>query len=441
MKAIYLTQEFDPKHPTKGAICLGYDEVEGFKLFVSGKSISIPANVTDTKQSEDIKILTDKIKDLEKTITVMKIDNAGGVIETDTSITVNVIDKNITSPEKDIVIYPVTLEKSTTIEGKSVTVDGATLNATPEQNASLIVKSSETIDLENVTVKGEFPASTNQIDVVASKKIVINDTNITATGYNGLMLVQNNFEVIPEEIIIENVNFEGDLSLATITICALADNAKVIIRNCKFGVSEAALRFRNSINAKNVDVLVENCHFDISFFEPGRCLVMLEENGNVLYEDGRTGSIWGRAKEIAGEAGIVLEKLPDGKMETGGSPTYVKRVFPYLLAYEDEQNRFGKDKMTITFRNCTYGTDNKKIMFTKDEYKNIIGTNNDNDLIVNIRQSGRASYNAWNENWPKDKNIFMPYDDEVKYIDEYIEEIEWTQTNKNSDSYPTIIFE
>ena len=45
MKAIYLTQDFDPKHPTKGAICLGYDEVEGFKLFVSGRSISIPANV------------------------------------------------------------------------------------------------------------------------------------------------------------------------------------------------------------------------------------------------------------------------------------------------------------------------------------------------------------------------------------------------------------
>jgi hypothetical protein len=116
-------------------------------------------------------------------------------------------------------------------------------------------------------------------------------------------------------------------------------------------------------------------------------------------------------------------------METGGSPTYVKRVFPYLLAYEDEQNRFGKDKMTFTFKNCTFGPDKATL------------TENDLNDVTVLRQSGRASYNAWNENWPKDKDFYLPRTDDEKYIGEYIEEIEWTQTNENSDSYPIIIFE
>lgn len=447
-RAIYFNQEYNPENPPRYAICLTYDPVEGLKI-VDDRVETTLSTTADVAQTAEIQVLSDKVKELEKTISILKVDNAGGVVETDTSISVTVVDKNISSPEKDIVIYPVTIEKSTTIEGKSVTVDGATLNATPEQNASLIVGSSENINIENVTVKGEFPSNTNQIDVRTSKKIVINDAIISADGYNGLMLVQDDFTVIPDEILIENVKFESNISLAAITICAVADNANITIRNCTFNETGVIFRFRNSTNAKGVNVLIENCHFNESIFDKGNLLVIFEENGNVLLEDGTKGQIWGIAKDLAGKAGITLLKKGDeidGVVleadETGGSPTYVKRVFPYLLAFEDSENRFGKDKMTITFRNCTYGPDKTKLVFNADEYKNFIGANVDSDLICILRQSGRDSFNQWNENFQAEHDrIYVPYDDSVKYMGDYIEEIEWTQTNKNSDCYPTIIFE
>lgn len=434
--AIYFNGVFNPANPSNEAICLTYDEDEGIRFNHSGKNLKLVSE-QDLQQNLTIKGLFDEIASLKKEIITIKANANGGIYETDEMITVTIINENIDDSTKDIEINSTenVVIKPTTINGKSVTISALTTD-TSETNATLIIKATENVSAKNLTVKGSFSSNTNQVDIATSKKIVITDSIIAASGYNGLMIGQTDFSTLPDEILIENVNFTGEYELATINICATADNAKVIIRNCTFGKTGEPFRFRNATNAKGVNVLIENCHFDESIAEAGKLLILFEENGPVKIANGEIDNIWGFAKKIAEENGVVLENG-----ETGGTPSYVKRVFPFLLAFEDSENRFGKDKFTFTFRNCTFGPEKTSIKFFSNEYKTVIGSESEVCIIEILRQSGRESFNAWNENWPKGKNFAFPYDDEVKYIGEYIEEIDWNQQNKNSDCYPEFIFE
>jgi hypothetical protein len=375
-------------------------------------------------------MLEEKVAALEKTITIMNIKNAGGSVETETTVTVTTLNENIVAAEKDVTVYDVTLNKAATITSKDATVDGMKVVA-ENTNMCLTVKATGNIDMKNMSIAGQFVTSTNQVEVKTAKEIVITDTEISANGYNGLMIAQADFEVIPEKIRIENINFTGTYECATVTIGATTDNAVIEIKNCTFGKSPEALRFRNSMGSTGVKVLIENCHFDGDMINPESEDVVLffeeagnfkspytNEDGSVIYE-----SIYSVAKKRATEAGITL-----AEGEGAGDASYVKRVFPYLLAYEDEANRFGKDKMTIIFKNCTYGEDNTAL--TANTLK-----------MTALRCSGRASFNAWNENWPAGKDLYVPTTDNEVYLGEYIEEITWEQTNSNSASYPEIIFE
>lgn len=428
-KAIYFVQEFNPLNPPANATCLIYNSADGLQLISDRKIIDIPI-IVDKQQQDIITKLTNKVSGLEKELNIIKTDAASGLLETNTSIIVTDAskienaEKNIIGDsDKDFTVYNAALKNTTvkTIKGNNIVADGISITA-DKSNSCLVFKAKDTVNLNDISVSGEFSTNTNQIDVDTAETIKLNDSTFTADGYNGVMIAQIPAgslanEVIPSSILIENVNFEGSYNLDITNICATKDNTDIIIRNCTFGSCEAPLRFRNSLNATGVNVLVENCHFDASIMDKEHLLILFEENGNVLYDDGRTGPIWGIAKEIAAKNGITLlkkgDKVDDVELEadeTGGSPTYVKRVFPYLVAYENEQNRFGKDKMTFTFRNCTYGN-NIPLDNT------IIG---ETGKVRVLRQSGRASFNAWDPKWPAGEDMFLPW---------------------NSDSYPTFIFE
>lgn len=443
-KAIYFTQEVNSKMAPSYQTCLVYDEAEGLKLIDNRKEVSISTS-SDAAQTNEIQVLSNKIAELEKTISIMKVDNAGGIIETDTIVTVTTVSGNILSPEKDVTIYSETpVEKATTIEGKNVFIEGFEVVAN-NSNATLTIDSTESIEIKDLEVTGAFASNSNTIDITKSNKIVLKDTTLASSGYNGIMFTQyvvRDGKDAPEEIIIDNVNFTGELSLATLNICATADNANVEIKNCNFGKTKYAIRFRNGSNATGVNVLIENCHFDECVFEKGNLIILFEENESVSYiaPNGETkvDAIWAAARDFASAAGVVIEEDSKGKITSNG----IKSVFPYLLEFEDKENRFGKNKMTITFRNCTYGAENTPLKYAIDEYKNIIGTNAEGELIGIFRQSGRTTFNPWNENFPTESSMLsFPYDDETKSYMETFEEITWTQTNKNSDCYPTIIFE
>lgn len=68
-KAIYLNQEFNPQNPSKYAVCLTYDEIDGLQLVNDRKQISI-STATDTEQNNKIDTLILKVNELEETISI-----------------------------------------------------------------------------------------------------------------------------------------------------------------------------------------------------------------------------------------------------------------------------------------------------------------------------------------------------------------------------------
>lgn len=446
-KAIYFSDEFNPFNPASSAACITYDAKEGFTFIENGKQVFVVSE-TDSKQNSEIELLKTEIRDL-------KLQVGGGSFETTDAdgvitVTTNKLDSNINYTNKNVDIINVSITAAKSVSAENVAISNLTSTA-----AGLTINSKNEVVLDTVSIDGTFKTNTNQIAVKSAKSIVINDSNISASGYNGLMIGLDEFTVIPNNILIEKINFTGSYTLATITFGSLENNTTIVIKDCTFDACSCPIRFFNQTNAKGITLLIENCHFENWTGE----LILFEENGNVLCDDNSTKAIWQIAKDNAAANGVVLlkkgDELPgefieneDGTTspvvleadETGASPSYVKRVFPYLLEYEDVANRFGKDKMTITFKNCTYGSDKKPLIFTTDKYAEICGSNTDAQLFFILRQSARATFNVWNENWPANTDLSFPYADDVTYIGDYIEEITWTQTNKNSDCWPTIIF-
>ena len=437
LKAIYFNSTFNNVNPPSNTQCITYDEKHGFQFWNNGKTITVTSNA-DTKQSEEITELTNKIKDLEKTISIMKVDIAGGTVETDTSITVTTVENNVISPEKDIVVYPTSTEKPVTLQGKSITVDGFTTTANDKKTATLTIKSTKDVSIENLKVDGSFTMDTNQIDIQTGETIKITQTNIDASGYNGVMIGQGDRSVLPKSVIIENVDFnmaEGKLSNNTVNIFATAENAEVIIRNCNFGEASNPIRFGNSTNASGVNVIIENCHF-----------VKWEEKrpwcGVILFEDFEDWT-------------LVQKEFPPTADEGNSTKNkdYRKRVLPELIRFEDEQNRFGKDKIKVTFKNCTYGPNKTPLIFNVEDYGSLFGTGDTNQIAMVCRYSGYSSINAAYDEKVKAENggsypdgqtwyaAMLPYSNGVDYLEVIAAPEEIGPTKLNSDCYPTIIFE
>ena len=324
------------------------------------------------------------------------------------------------------------------MQGKSITVDGFTTTANDKKTASLTIKSSKDVEIVNLKVNGTFEMNTNQIDIQTGETIRITQASIDASGYNGVMIGQGDRSVLPSSIIIEDVNFnmsEGKLSNNTVNIFATAENAEVVIRNCNFGEASNPIRFGNSMNVSGVNVIVENCHFVKWEEKRPWCGLLLFE----AFED------WS----------IVQKEFPPTADEGNSTKNkdYRKRVLPELIRVEDEQNRFGKDKIKVTFRNCTYGVDKTPLVFDVKDYGTIFGTGDVNQIAMVCRYSGYSTINAAFDEKIKAENGgtypdgqswyagMLPYSDDIDYL-ELIAAPEGVELTKlNSECYPTIIFE
>jgi len=381
-----------------------------------------------------------KIQSLEKTITVMIDNTPSGKVENDTTIVITPVNGGILSSEKDIIVYPTTTEKPVTLQGKSITVDGFTTTANDKKNAALTIKSTKDVSIENLKVDGSFTMDTNQIDIQTGETIKITQTNIDASGYNGVMIGQGDRSVLPSSIIIEDVDFnmtEGKLSNNTVNIFATAENAEIIIRNCNFGEASNPIRFGNSTNVSGVNVIIENCHFVKWDVVPPWC-------GVILFEDF--------------ESWTIVQK--ENPQKTGEDKSdYRKRVLPNLIEREYVENRFGKDKITVTFKNCTYGTAKTPLVFDVENYGSLFGTGNTDQIAMVSRRSGYSSINAYYNEMFKDSDgnykypggsswyaCMFPYSNDVNYLEAIAVPSSITSgimsgiTLCNSDCYPTINF-
>lgn len=304
---------------------------------------------------------------------------------------------------------------------KTVSIDSLKLNINEAMNG-LTINAENSVNVNSLELNGTISGSTNQIDITSAQDIKIDNATVTATGYNGLMLAQYEETNVPSSIIIENMRFEGELTNNSLTFGSLTENAKVIIRDCYFGKCYNPLRFRNQLNASGIQVLVENCHFEELIKDPesGRC-------GLILFEDIVT---WPVIKEA--------NPLQEGETEAAR----VARLYPELINTELESNRFGSDKFTITFKNCTYGSE--KLLINSDEYGNYFGTGNAEQLVCIVLHSNRRTFLKYAPVPDSTETTYFckpfPYT-ETPYLAEFLGDTMDPIPTGGAQYYPTIKFE
>ena len=372
--------------------------------------------VNGSSESTALTVLTEKVNQLEKDITILKVKDAGGSIVTDTTVTVTTVPDTIDSPTKDITILPTTMEKPTTITGKSVTIDSLSGVSEETMTNVLTINSTGAVKINNLSIAGTIKTTdTNQINIETAKTIIITDSDINTSGYNGIMIGQGDRTTLPELIKIENVKFnveEGKLTNNTINIFATAPNATINIVNCVFGDASNPIRLGNSTNASGITVLIENCHFEKWEEKRPWCGVILFE----AFQD------WT----------LVQKEFPPTADEENSTKNkaYRKRVLPELIKKEDTNNRFGKDKIKVVFKNCTYGPNKTPLIFNVEDYGSLFGTGDTNQIAMVCRYSGYSSINAAYDEKVKAENggtypdgqtwyaAMFPYDDTINYLKE-----------------------
>jgi hypothetical protein len=429
-KAIYFSDTFNPHNPTYGATCITYSPNGEIALFDSNKRITI-VSPTDQTQNDSIKVLKEEINtlytqvdemysvyqteiaELKETISILKTENAGGVLDTGTCITVTSVVGDVGSTDKPIVIYPTTVTTSPgMIQGKSVQITGLSSETTDNKIAYRIVAKSDVV-VTDLTIGGAWlPSNTNIVDIQSAENIKIDQSVISASGYNGIMIGQPGTvadPVYPKTIDIIGIDFSnGNLTNNTINIYATQDDAVINISGCTFGQCSNPLRLGNTTNASGIVMNIIDCHFPTWDQDD-------QWRGVLIMEDFTT-----------------IETVP---AIVGASPSadnskawqeWFKMYGNDVIAEENKVNRFGENKIKIAFKNCTYGPEELPMDWSTDEYSKIFGTMDENQIAFIYRYSGSTWYNG-----TITKRKMLPYA-EVDYLSGY---------NGGSEYYPTITFE
>lgn len=463
-KAIFFNGEYNQFNAGYNMQCITYDEINGFQFVDGNKTISLPASATDKAQNAEIESLesvnnrqNDNIKALSELTNALINQVANGkIIIGDTATlgtgTISGLTNGTytaTTEVPNINIVGVTTDKQLTLQkADNVSINSMSANITKEITNVLTIKAKKDVAISNFELNGSVKTTnTNQIDIQTAEIIEITDSKLNASGYNGIMIGQGDMSVLPKKIIIENIDFniaDGQLTNNTINIFGTEANAEIIIRNCKFGKSSNPIRFGNNKNVSGVQVTVENCHFES--WEQKRPWV-----GFLLFE---AFADWTETKT----------KFPFDKSKGETSDKDIKyrtRVLPELIKIEDANNRFSKDKIKITFKNCTYGAENTPLVYAKTKYAKLFGTSEADQIVMLCRYSGYTSINqAFDEKiqaenvdgkypgsetkYPDNQTWYawmFPYDNNRSYLEEIAAPADITLTHKNSDCYPTIKFE
>lgn len=140
------------------------------------------------------------------------------------------------------------------ITGKSITSDllklsNSRVNFTSE-DGDIRISRLETI--------GEYPKSLSNaaISINTNGNVVIENSCIEQTGYNCIEIGLSN--TAPKSVLIENVDFESELTNNAILVFAHQENAVITLRNCIFRNVSNALRISNRTNVPAI-INIEDC--------------------------------------------------------------------------------------------------------------------------------------------------------------------------------------
>lgn len=280
-KAIYFTQEFNPKNAPSYATCLTYDPIEGLKLIDDRLEVTISSS-SDVAQTNEIQILTNKINELEKTITIMKVDNAGGTIETDTAITVTTVSGNIGNIDKDVKILgsetPITSVAKVT--GKSIVIDGGNIST----GGRLDLSSGNDVTITELNTTGTLEKSVSNASISVNNTsglVSLANSTINQTSYNAIEIGLSTTSK-PTNVEIKNVEFLATIKNNSISIFNTGDSAIIDIIGCKFVKCSNPIRISNRDNVK-LTVNIIDCEF--GEWETG------EYSGMILCQDYTSKSI------------------------------------------------------------------------------------------------------------------------------------------------------
>ena len=161
-----------------------------------------------------------------------------------------------------------------------------------------------TIDGLNTSGTLAKAVSNAAIKVNTNEDVVIKNCTIGQNGYNAIEIGLGSTS--PKNITIEDCEFEGTLGNNAISIFDTADNANINITNCHFTDTSNVLRISNRSNASDIVITFTNCSWD-----------KLES-------------------DLTYKAVVICQ---DYTSATGAEAL--------------SANRFGNDKITINFINCT----------------------------------------------------------------------------------------
>ena len=208
------------------------------------------------------------------------------------------------------------------IDGNGVIVQGC-----DTENIAIRLNSSNDVTMSDNHSTGELAKSISNaaVSIDTNETVIIKDCTSAQLGYNGLEIGLNN--TAPKKVTIQNCDFTGTLSNNAISIFATADNAIITIENCHFSSVSNVLRLSNRTNANNVTVNFVNCSWD--------------------HLDSDTA--W---------KGVVICQ----------DYTSVSK------AEVIEANRFGNNKIAISFTDCT-GENNTPVTLAEDGSSYVTGDN------------------------------------------------------------------
>lgn len=175
------------------------------------------------------------------------IDDTEGYTSIDSDKQLVLTDLNINNSDSDI----------WNIRGKSVVLQGSGADST-----AIRIAAAEDIVITDNNISGELDKDISHamVSIDTNETVVVKNCSSSLLGYNGLEIGLNN--TAPKRIIIKDCEFGGELSNNAISIFATANNCVVTIENCHFTSVSNVLRLSNRTNANNVTINFVNCSWD-----------------------------------------------------------------------------------------------------------------------------------------------------------------------------------
>ena len=204
-----------------------------------------------TEISEELVSLLAQVSMLESKMNDMSKSNVVEVSE--------ITENKYLDLSSDFIFSDVEINDKTTIQGKSITMNGVKTSS----NDNRLALKGKDVTINNLKIGGLYNKSQGNavVTIDNANYITIKDSMISPSeAYNGIEIGLSSVSAnIPKNISIDNCVFGEGFTNNAILIYKTASNAVINITNCTFDKIGNVLRLSNSTNASGITVNIANC--------------------------------------------------------------------------------------------------------------------------------------------------------------------------------------